>query len=115
MSLEPWKGQRIGNLRERVTFIGEPEIIGYDPFNEPIYGDAVQLEVSARAEPIKGSELEAAGQLSAYHEITFHCRYLANIQATWTLEWQGRTYNITGWQNVDERRRFLAVQAKAAT
>lgn len=114
MSLEPWKAQRIGNLRERITFTGEAEIIGYDGFNEPIYGDPVEFTVSARAEPIKGNELEAAGQVSAYHEITFHVRYLSDIKATWEIDWQGKTYNITGWRNVDERRRYLAIEAKAA-
>lgn len=115
MSLEPWKGQRIGNLRERITFIGEAEIIGQNPFNEDIYGDPVELEVSARAEPIKGDELMAAGQIGSYHTVVFHVRYLANIKATWSIQWEGRTYNIVSWQNPDERRRYLSIQAKAAT
>ena len=114
MSLEPWKGQRIGNLRERITLQGDAEIIGYNELNEPIYGDPVEMTVSARAEPIKGDELAAAGTVGAYHEITFHVRHIAGIKATWSIAWQGRTYNITGWRNLDERRRFLAIEAKAA-
>lgn len=115
MSLNPWKAQRIGNLRERITFTGDAEIIGYNDFNEPIYGDPVEITVAARAEPIKGRELEAAGTVSGYHEIVFHVRHLDGIKATWEIEWRDRTYNITGWRNLDERRRYLAIEAKAAT
>lgn len=114
MSLNPWQGQRIGNLRERITFTGDAEIIGYNDFNEPIYGDPVELTVAARAEPIKGDELLAAGQISAYHEVTFHVRHIDGIKATWAITWRGKPYNITGWRNLDERRRFLAVEAKGA-
>lgn len=114
MSREPWKPQRIGNLREKITLQGDPEIIGYNEFNEPIYGPPVEMTVAARAEPIKGDELLAAGQVSAYHEITFHTRYIDDIKATWSIVWRGNTFNITGWRNLDERRRFLAIEAKAA-
>lgn len=114
MSREPWKAPRIGNLRERITLQGDPEIIGYNELNEPIYGPPVEMTVAARAEPIKGDELMAAGQVSAYHEITFHIRYIDDIKATWQIQWRGRDYNITGWRNLDERRRFLSIEAKAA-
>lgn len=115
MSIEPWKGQRIGNLRERITFQGDAEIIGENEYNEPIYGDPVEIEVWARSEPIKGTELTAAAQTASYHEQTFYVRHRDDLKATWTIDWRGRTYNITAWQNADERRRYLAIQAKATT
>lgn len=114
MSLEPWKAQRIGNLRERITITGDAEIIGYNTFNEPIYGDPVEMTVAARVEPIKGGEVIAAGQVSGYHEVTFHTRYIENASTAWSIEHRGSTYDITAFRNVDERRRFLAIEAKAA-
>ena len=114
-SLEPWKGQRIGNLRERITFLGDAVQTGTDGAGHPIYGPPVEIEVAARAEPIKGQELQAAGTVGAYHEIVFHVRNMPDIKATWKIEWRGRTYNVTGWRNLDERRRFLSVEARAAT
>ncbi len=113
MSMEPWKGQRVGNLRERITFRGDAEIIGHNAFNEPIYGDPVEIEVAARAEPIKGVEIVEAVQINASHDITFHVRHIDGITATWEIEWQGRTYNIMSWRNLDERRRYLSIEAKA--
>ena len=114
MSLQPWKPQRIGNLRETITFKGDAEIIGYDPYNEPIYGPPVEITMRARVEPIKGDELVAAGTTGAYHDLVFHTRFLANIKATWEIEWRGKTYNIKSWRNPDERRRFLSIEATGA-
>lgn len=114
-SREPWKGQRIGNLRERITFNIPGEQIGTSPLGTPIYSDPEEREVAARCEPIKGDELFAAGQVQAFHEIHFHVRHMADIKATWGIEWQGRAYNILSWRNLDERRRFLSIEARAAT
>lgn len=113
-SLEPWKGQRIGNLRERVTIRAYVQT-GTTPLNEPIFEWDEVATVAARCEPIKGDELLAAGQVSGYHDMTFHIRHRDDLQSSWEIRWRGRDYNITGWRNIDERRRFLAIEAKAAT
>lgn len=114
MSLEPWKGQRVGNLRERITLRAE-EVVGHNEFNEPIIEWVDKGTVYARAEPIKGDELMAAGQVQAYHEITFTIRHRSDLDATWQIQWRGRDYNITGWRNLDERHRYLSIEAKAIT
>lgn len=114
MSLNPWNPQRVSNLRERITFKGDAEIIGYNEWNEPIYGPPVEIDVFARAEPIKGDEVAAAGSIGSYHEITFHVRHRDDINPLWEIEWRGQSFNIRAMRNVDERRRFLSIEAVGA-
>lgn len=112
-SRDPWPGERIGNLRERVTLV-KPGTPTTDPGSgEPIPGVPELFEVAARVQPLKGMEIIQAGGIEAVHEVTFHVRYLADVSPVWTIEWEGRTYNITAVRNPDERRRFLAIEAKA--
>lgn len=111
MSLNPWKPQRVSNLRERITFIAEGEEIGRDEWNLPIMSPDIEETVWARAEPIKGDELMAAGTVGAYHEIVFHVRHRNDIRTTWEIEWKGQRFNIRAFRNVDERRRFLSIEA----
>lgn len=103
---------KIGDLRETVT-LNRPEIVDTDPLGHPVVEMEWVATVWARVEPVKGDESFRAGGIEATHENVFHIRYRADIEATWTLNWRGRVYNIVAWSNPDERRRFTAIHARA--
>lgn len=114
-SREPYRAQRIGNLRERIVLVEPGEETTHPGTGLPVPGVPIPHPVWGRVEPLKGDERIAAGQITAYHEIVFHIRHRTDLTAEWQVEWDGRTYNVTGWRNLDERRRFLAIEAKAVT
>ena len=112
-SREPWAGERIGNLRERITLVKPGEPVQDPGSGEWIPGEPEAFPVQARVQPIKGMEVIQAGGVEAIHEMTFHVRYMADVTPLWSIEWAGRTYNVSAVRNPDERRRFLAIEAKA--
>lgn len=109
MSVEPWKGQRIGNLRDRITLQTWIEG-GRDEFNNPLPPQLVETTIWARAEPIKGDEVLRASEINAYHEIVFHVRWRDDVSVQDSIGWRGATYNVRSTRNVDERRRYLAIE-----
>lgn len=110
MSLEPWKGQRIGNLRERITLNAIGESPGEDPFGNPLPAEIIEVEVWARVEPLKGREVLEAAQVTASHDLTIHIRHRDDISVMQWITWRGTDYNITSYRNVDERRRYLSIE-----
>lgn len=114
MSLNPWKPQRVSNLRERIKLMAPGEALPPNEFNEVFYGPDIEIPVFARVEPIKGDEVMAAGTIGAYHEITFHIRHRDDVRPHWSIEWRGQSFNIKALRNVDERRRFLSIEAVGA-
>lgn len=109
MSREPWKGQRIGNLRERITLQTWTEG-GRDEWNNPLPPELIEVPLWARAEPLKGDEVLRAGEIEASHDIVFHIRHRNGISVQDSIEWRGTTYNVKSWRNADERRRYLAIE-----
>ncbi|MGQ2909350.1 MAG: phage head closure protein [Aliihoeflea sp.] len=114
MSLNPWKPQRVSNMRERIVLKAPGEPLPPNEFGEVLFGPDIERPVNARAEPIKGDEVLAAGGIGAYHELTFHIRYRDDVRSHWTIEWRGQSFNIKAMRNVDERRRFLSIEAVGA-
>lgn len=114
-SREPYRPQRIGNLRERVVLVklvpGEPDWSGHpgEPTWEP------QPPVHARVEPLKGQEREIAGGLAAVASVQVHIRHRDDVDATWRLEHKGISYNIRAIRNLDERGRFLCLDCEGIT
>lgn len=111
-SREPYRPQRIGNLRERVQLVkfvpGEPDWSGHpgDPTWEP------QPAIWARVEPLKGDERVIGGGLSAVASVLVHIRYRDDVAPTWRLMHRGREYNIRAIRNLDERGRFISLDCE---
>lgn len=106
---EPYKGQRIGNLRERVTlqdFTSTDD--GFGGRIEEWYDVA---EVWARIEPVKAGEQLIAGGIQSITDVLVHVRHRDDITSQWRIIWRGIVYRITGARNLDERGQFLTLDA----
>ena len=106
-SREPYRGQRIGNMRERITLQRlERTPDGGGGFEETFVDVTT---VWARVEPVKADEQFIAGGIQSITDVLVHIRHRDDVVPTWRLEWQGRQFNITGIRNLDERGRFLVL------
>lgn len=103
---EPYRGQRIGNMRDRVT-LQSVELVDDGFSTIETYVDVAT--VWARVEPLKGQERLVAGSVTQTHHLHVHIRNRADLQANWRVVWKGTTYTITGRRNLDERGRFLTL------
>lgn len=113
MSLNPWRGERIGNLRERVTL--EKRIETQDPgTGEPIIDWTPLATVFARVEPLKGEERFVAHQVVASHHYRVFIRYRDDMTVLDRVVWNGLELGIQATSNPDERRRFLQIDCEAA-
>ena len=103
---EPYRGQRIGNMRDRVK-LQRVELVD-DGFgmSETLVDVAT---VWARVEPLKGQERLVAGSVTQTHNLNVHIRHRADVEADWRVVWKGTTYAITARRNLDERGRFLTL------
>lgn len=111
---EPYRGPRIGLLRQRVTLQREGEI-GRDPFNDPIYGVVEISNVPARIEPVKGDERIIAGGITATFTHHIHIRHRDDLDPTWKVRHGSTLYNVTRVANLDERRRFLTLECNGTS
>jgi len=105
-TLEPYRGQRIGNMRDRVT-LQRVELVD-DGFG--MVETLVTVgTVWARVEPLKGQERVFAGTVTQTHNLLVHIRQHPDVAANWRVIWKGTTYTITARRNLDERGRFLTL------
>lgn len=56
----------------------------------------VGAPVWAQAEPLRGREFFASGQMQAAVDVRFRLRWRADVQATWRVLWRGEPYDIAG-------------------
>lgn len=108
---EPYRAQRIGNMRERVTL--QEATTTTDGFGGTIETWQDVAEVWARVEPVKSTEAIVAGGIANIDDVLVHIRHRDDVAPTWRLVWQGGTYSITGVRNLDERKRTLTIDATA--
>lgn len=109
-SREPWKPQRVGNLRERVT------VQDYTTVDDG-YGNQVPTWVDlatvwARVEPIKGREAFIAGGIRNPSTVYIHIRHLEGIAPDLRAIHNGKLYNIKRVWNADERGRYLTLECE---
>jgi SPP1 family predicted phage head-tail adaptor len=107
MSLLPYRAERIGNLRERVTLLRRA--VGQDGWGQPTETYVPFDEVSARVEPLKGSEAIAAAQVQSTQSYRIYLRYRDDLTVLDRIAWGAITLNVTAISNADERRRFLTI------
>lgn len=115
MSYNPYKPQRIGNLRDTVVL--------QSPTNDGISQPQVwqdEARVYARVEPAaKGGEryVDELSQLVSQDWYYVHMRYHTEISTTWRVIWerapnQHRILDIRRISNDDERKRFLRLECR---
>jgi SPP1 family predicted phage head-tail adaptor len=82
-----------GDLRERITF--QTRAAGADNLGKPIgaWGNAI-AGVPAKAEPIRGREFFAQGQMQAEVTVRFVIRYRADVTEKMRIVWRGLPYEI---------------------
>lgn len=111
---EPYRPQRIGNLRETVT-LQENREVGSDGFGGTIYELVDVATVAARIEPLKGDEQVIAGGIAAVSDVLVHIRHRSDVDETWRVKDGTTSYNITAVRNLDERRRYLTLDCTRTT
>lgn len=105
---EPYRAQRVGNLRERVTLMEWRS--GRDEWNNPIEGWFDVETVYARVEPLKGQERLIANEIVASYDVLVHIRAYPGMSTTWRVKHEGRELEIRAIQNLDERGRYLTLE-----
>ena len=109
-SREPYRPQRIGNLRELITLQRMDRVPdGGGGFEETFVDVAT---VWARVEPVKSAEQFMAGGIQGIDDLLLHIRHRDDVNKLWRIIWRSRQLSITGIRNLDERRRYLTIDAR---
>lgn len=118
MAFLPYRGQRIGNLRESIV-LQEPVEVGTTETNEPIIEWQDRAHISARVEPAKGDErwIADASQRVSSQLYRVYIRWHPDVRVTWRAIWQQSAdrhliLEVLAVANEDERRRYLRLDAK---
>lgn len=107
---EPYRAQRVGNLRERITIQQYKETSdGHGGFD---YEWLDLATVWCRVEPLKGEERVIAAAVRNPYSVTFHIRYRNGINTDMRIQYQDELFNIKRVTNYDERGRFLSIEAE---
>lgn len=81
-----------GDLSERITL--QTRAAGQDSLGAPVGEWADTFAVWAHAEPIRGREYFASGQMQAAVDVRFTIRYRADVVETMRVVWRGEPYEI---------------------
>lgn len=81
-----------GDLRERITL--QARAAGQDVLGRPSGAWVDQFAVNAKAEPIRGREFFAQGQMQAEVTVRFVIRYRADVHERLRVVWRGEPYEI---------------------
>ncbi|ESR25254.1 phage head closure protein [Lutibaculum baratangense] len=85
---------RAGDMDRRIIVSQPGEIIDYDPFGSPIYGDPTEYEVWAHVSQQSGREFFAAGGIQSSRMVVFRLRWIDGITVLDTVKYGGRDHNI---------------------
>lgn len=81
-----------GELNQRVTL--QARAAGQDVLGRPSGAWQDQFTVWAKAEPIRGREFFAQGQMQAEVTVRFVIRYRADVHERLRVVWRGEPYEI---------------------
>jgi SPP1 family predicted phage head-tail adaptor len=100
---------RAGELRHRITFKGTTRTVDarWGVSNTATTEDTVW----ARVRELKAAERFERGQVQTDVSYEILIRHRADITDRHTIEWEGRTLQITGI-TADERKRELVIEAR---
>ncbi|MEQ8226509.1 MAG: phage head closure protein [Rhodospirillales bacterium] len=110
MALNPYQGERVANLRERVEL--QERVVTQNGFGEEIITYETLDTVWARVEPLKGTEKWSAQQVIAEQLYHVFVRYRTDLSVLDRVVWRGQNMDITAITNPDERRRFLQLDVE---
>ncbi len=98
-----------GRLRHLVTV--EQNTGGQATTGEQIQNWTPFATVYAAIEPARGREFFSAGRIDAETTHLITIRYLAGLDETMRITWNGRVFDINAVVNVDERNRDMEITA----
>lgn len=99
----------IGSLRKRVTI--QLRSKSRDEFGEPVQRWASKQTVWASITPVSGEEKDARSGEYAETSHRIVMRYGPKLRARDRLKYQGRVFDVEAVRNIEERGRFLEIDA----
>lgn len=103
------KLMEIGDLRHRITLQKPTTRVNDGGFEEKTWKD--YKTVWAAVSNLHGREYFAAAAIQAEKTVKFIIRYLANLDTSMGILFQGRQYNITAIDNIKYQNRFIEIKA----
>lgn len=99
----------IGELRHRITIRRILAVVNENGFEseEPVEYKTVWAAVAN----LDGKEYFEAKAVQAENTVKFTFRFLAGIDQTMQIFFQGKSYNITAIDNIKYRNRYIEIQA----
>jgi SPP1 family predicted phage head-tail adaptor len=94
-----------GRLNQRITL--RQRAAGLDALGQESGSWTDVATVWASAEPLRGREFFAAGQVQTEASTRFRIRYLAGVVPTMQVVWNGAPYDINAVIDVDGRKHTL--------
>lgn len=99
----------IGKMRHRITFQRITPVINENGFESEMPEE--YKTVWAAVTNLHGKEYFEAKAVQAENTVKFTIRYLAGIDQTMKILFQGKAYNITAIDNIKYRNRYIEIQA----
>lgn len=99
-----------GELRHVITIQERAETT--DAYGGTVYIWSDFATVRAKVQPLRGRELIAAQAAQNQTTVKFYIRYLAGIDSTMRLVWDGNNYDIEPPVDVNGQGRVLEIMAK---
>lgn len=99
----------IGEMRHRITIQRITPTINENGFESEISQDF--KTVCASVKKLHGKEYFAAKAVQAENTVKFTIRYIAGIDQTMKILFQGKAYNITSIDNIKYKKRYIEIQA----
>ncbi len=106
----PAKAVSIGDMRERVQLLQASDT--RDAICGLVRVWSTIATVWARVEEMSAGEQYRNQQINSSAQWAVTIRFRADVSVNQRIEWRGRTFEIAGRPNPDERRRFLRLSCK---
>ena len=96
-----------GQLDRRITF--KRQSADVDSFGQDVGVFSTAFSRWAKVEEKSGKEGEDGNQIIASKRVDFFIRYDSQINETWRIEYNGKTYMIEAILNADSRQSFQKI------
>ena len=100
---------RAGDLNQRITL--QSRLPGQNVLGEATGSWADVATVWAQAQPLRGREWFAAGQMQQSTDVRFRIHWRSDVTQSMRLVWRGEPYSIDGVIDVDGGRHTLEIMA----
>lgn len=104
---------RAGELNQRVTL--QERLPGQNVLGEATGSWSDVATVWAQAQPLRGREWFAAGQMQQATDVRFRIRWRSDVTQSLRLLWRSEVYSIDGVIDVDGGRHTLEIMATKGT